>query len=75
MKPQCCAKGQKHQSALQPLQDSLLEIRRYLYHDMKYAQCIISSVEISRYMINREYHGNTSTYTHACVHTYIRSIS
>ena len=26
MKPQCCAKGQKHKPALQPPQDNLLEI-------------------------------------------------
>ena len=43
-------------SSEQPTRD------RYLYHDMKYAQCIVSSVEISRYTIYREYRGNTSMY-------------
>ena len=42
MKPQCCAKDQKHQPALQPPQDSLTR-DRYLYHDI--SMLSVSSVE------------------------------
>ena len=65
MKPQCCAKGQKHQPVFQPVQDSLLEIGTCIA--ILSIQCIVLSVEVLRYKIYREYRGNTSVCVLVCV--------
>jgi hypothetical protein len=60
MKPQCCAKGQKHQPALQPPQDSLLGIGTCIMTwSMLRALCCLKKY---RNIMYYEYLGNTTRY-------------